>query len=143
MYRLKHRHLPACAVTALQHPLQHTASWAFNHPATLLLVCLRRYLLPPIIFYAGLSVKKKQFFRNFATISAFGILGTYVAFAVIALALYAVAQLPNSLNLSVRASLLTHAIVAEKAQLQCSGAVMHAVAAWSSPPCCDRCWSRC
>ncbi|KAK9803320.1 hypothetical protein WJX73_001939 [Symbiochloris irregularis] len=58
------------------------------------------YLLPPIIFYAGLSVKKKHFFRNFPTISAFGILGTYVAFAVIALALYAVAQLPNSLNLS-------------------------------------------
>lgn len=64
-------------------------------------MCPRRYLLPPIIFYAGLSVKKKHFFRNFPTISAFGILGTYVAFAVIALSLYVIAQLPNSLNLSV------------------------------------------
>ena len=60
-----------------------------------------RYLLPPIIFYAGLSVKKKQFFRNFATIASFGIFGTYVAFALIALVLYGLAQLPNVLNLSV------------------------------------------
>ena len=63
---------------------------------------LRRYLLPPIIFYAGLSVKKKQFFRNLGTIAAFGILGTYTAFALIALVLYGLAQLPNILNLSVR-----------------------------------------
>ncbi len=63
--------------------------------------CACRYLLPPIIFYAGLSVKKKQFFRNFATIASFGILGTYVAFALIALVLYGLAQLPNVLNLSV------------------------------------------
>ncbi|KAK9819478.1 hypothetical protein WJX81_001339, partial [Elliptochloris bilobata] len=58
------------------------------------------YLLPPIIFYAGLSVKKKQFFRNLGTIAAFGILGTYTAFALIALVLYGLAQLPNILNLS-------------------------------------------
>ena len=64
-------------------------------------VCTCRYLLPPIIFYAGLSVKKKQFFRNFGTIASFGILGTYVAFALIALVLYGLAQLPNVLNLSV------------------------------------------
>ena len=63
--------------------------------------CSCRYLLPPIIFYAGLSVKKKQFFRNFATIASFGILGTYAAFALIALVLYGLAQLPNVLNLSV------------------------------------------
>ncbi|CAL8467488.1 g7026 [Coccomyxa elongata] len=58
------------------------------------------YLLPPIIFYAGLSVKKKQFFRNFATIASFGIFGTYIAFALIALVLYGLAQLPNVLDLS-------------------------------------------
>ena len=46
-------------------------------------------------------MKKKQFFRNFGTIAAFGILGTYVAFALIALVLYGLAQLPNVLNLSV------------------------------------------
>ena len=63
---------------------------------------MHRYLLPPIIFYAGLSVKKKQFFRNFATIASFGIFGTYIAFALIALVLYGIAQLPNVLNLSVR-----------------------------------------
>lgn len=60
-----------------------------------------RYLLPPIIFYAGISVKKKQFFRNFASIAIFGVLGTYIAFAVIACVLYAFSKLPNVLNFSV------------------------------------------
>ncbi len=72
--------------------------------------CLYRYLLPPIIFYAGLSVKKKQFFRNFATIASFGIFGTYIAFALIALVLYGLAQLPNVLNLSVSAAFLPEAM---------------------------------
>ena len=60
-----------------------------------------RYLLPPIIFYAGISVKKKQFFRNFASIASFGVLGTYIAFAVIACVLYVFSKLPNILNFSV------------------------------------------
>ena len=60
-----------------------------------------RYLLPPIIFYAGISVKKKQFFRNFASIATFGVLGTYIAFAVIACVLYVFSKLPNVLNFSV------------------------------------------
>ena len=60
-----------------------------------------RYLLPPIIFYAGISVKKKQFFRNFASIATFGVLGTYIAFAVIAIVLYGFSKLPNVLNFSV------------------------------------------
>lgn len=46
------------------------------------------FFLPPIIFYAGLSVKKKHFFRNFFTIAGYGILGTYVCFAIISLGLY-------------------------------------------------------
>lgn len=58
------------------------------------------YLLPPIIFYAGISVKKKQFFRNFASIATFGVLGTYIAFAVIACVLYIFSKLPNVLNFS-------------------------------------------
>lgn len=64
-------------------------------------MCCCRYLLPPIIFYAGLSVKKKQFFRNFVSIASFGILGTYIAFAVIAYVLYGFSKLPNILTLPV------------------------------------------
>ena len=64
-------------------------------------VAFYRYLLPPIIFYAGISVKKKQFFRNFASIASFGVLGTYIAFAVIACVLYVFSKLPNILNFSV------------------------------------------
>ncbi|KAI3506687.1 hypothetical protein L1887_21250 [Cichorium endivia] len=41
------------------------------------------YLLPPIIFNAGFQVKKKQFFRNFMTITLFGAIGTLVSFAII------------------------------------------------------------
>jgi NhaP-type Na+/H+ or K+/H+ antiporter len=66
----------------------------------------RRYFLPPIIFYAGLSVKKKKFFRNFASIATLGILGTYILFAVIALGLFAISKLPNLLNLTVHIVML-------------------------------------
>ena len=65
----------------------------------LLLDC--RYLLPPIILYAGLSVKKKQFFRNVLTISAFGVLGTYIQFTIMALVLFGFSKLPNVLNFAV------------------------------------------
>ncbi|KAE8799864.1 vacuolar Na+/H+ antiporter [Hordeum vulgare] len=43
------------------------------------------YLLPPIIFNAGFQVKKKQFFRNFATIILFGAVGTLISFVIITL----------------------------------------------------------
>ncbi|BAF28734.1 sodium/hydrogen exchanger 1-like [Oryza sativa Japonica Group] len=43
------------------------------------------YLLPPIIFNAGFQVKKKQFFRNFMTITLFGAIGTLISFSVISL----------------------------------------------------------
>ncbi|KAK3137498.1 hypothetical protein QOZ80_5BG0453090 [Eleusine coracana subsp. coracana] len=43
------------------------------------------YLLPPIIFNAGFQVKKKQFFRNFITITLFGAVGTLVSFVIISL----------------------------------------------------------
>ncbi|XP_051131056.1 sodium/hydrogen exchanger 1-like [Andrographis paniculata] len=41
------------------------------------------YLLPPIIFNAGFQVKKKRFFKNFATISMFGAVGTVISFCII------------------------------------------------------------
>nr|BAG48260.1 vacuolar Na+/H+ antiporter [Zostera marina] len=41
------------------------------------------YLLPPIIFNAGFQVKKKQFFRNFMTITLFGAVGTLISFSII------------------------------------------------------------
>lgn len=47
-----------------------------------------RFLLPPIIFYAGLSVRKRHFFKEFLTISGFGIAGTYACFALLSLGLW-------------------------------------------------------
>nr|ABD62853.1 Na+/H+ antiporter [Hordeum vulgare] len=41
------------------------------------------YLLPPIIFNAGFQVKKKQFFRNFMTITLFAVVGTLISFSII------------------------------------------------------------
>ena len=52
-----------------------------------------RFFLPPIILYAGLSVRKKAFFRNLPTIASLGILGTYIAFAVIAFTLFGFSHL--------------------------------------------------
>lgn len=43
------------------------------------------YLLPPIIFNAGFQVKKKQFFRNFMTITLFGAVGTLISFTIISI----------------------------------------------------------
>ncbi|KAA8536937.1 hypothetical protein F0562_029415 [Nyssa sinensis] len=43
------------------------------------------YLLPPIIFNAGFQVKKKQFFRNFITITLFGAVGTLISCVIISL----------------------------------------------------------
>lgn len=54
-----------------------------------------RFFLPPIILYAGLSVRKKAFFRNLPTIASLGILGTYIAFAIIAFTLFGFSHLLN------------------------------------------------
>lgn len=53
------------------------------------------YLLPPIIFNAGFQVKKKQFFRNFATIMMFGAVGTLVSFTIISLGAIAIFERMN------------------------------------------------
>ena len=47
-------------------------------------------LLPPIIFEAGYSLKKKDFFANFWTISLFAVLGTIVSTLVIGFLVYVI-----------------------------------------------------
>ncbi|KAD3067187.1 hypothetical protein E3N88_35067 [Mikania micrantha] len=42
------------------------------------------YLLPPIIFNAGFSVKKKQFFHNFIPIMLFGVTGVFISTSIVA-----------------------------------------------------------
>ena len=49
-------------------------------------------LLPPIIFHAGYSMRKKAFFDNLGAILAFALLGTLISTAVIALTVYGFAQ---------------------------------------------------
>ncbi|XP_074314780.1 sodium/hydrogen exchanger 1-like [Silene latifolia] len=46
------------------------------------------YVLPPIIFNAGFEVRKKQFFRNFSTITLYGAIGTLISFGVISSGAY-------------------------------------------------------
>ncbi|KAK9823397.1 hypothetical protein WJX72_002484 [[Myrmecia] bisecta] len=58
------------------------------------------FFLPPIIFYAGLSVRKKAFFANFLTIGTMGILGTYIAFVVIACLLFAFSRISHFISLA-------------------------------------------
>ncbi|KAL6657143.1 hypothetical protein ACP70R_004923 [Stipagrostis hirtigluma subsp. patula] len=59
------------------------------------------YLLPPIIFNAGFQVKKKQFFRNFMTITLFGAVGTMISFFTISLGAIAIFSRMNIGTLDV------------------------------------------
>nr|AAP20432.1 Na+/H+ antiporter NHX5 [Zea mays subsp. mays] len=59
------------------------------------------YLLPPIIFIAGFQVKKKQFFRNFMTITLFGAVGTMISFFTISLGAIAIFSRMNIGTLDV------------------------------------------
>jgi NhaP-type Na+/H+ or K+/H+ antiporter len=59
------------------------------------------YLLPPIIFNAGFQVKKKQFFRNFITITLFGAVGTMISFFTISIGAIAIFSRMNIGTLDV------------------------------------------
>ena len=57
-------------------------------------------LLPPIIFNAGFTVKRRAFFKNFMTLALFGVVGTFLTAAIIAagalpLSLLQLLQLPS------------------------------------------------
>lgn len=60
------------------------------------------YLLPPIIFNAGFSVKKKEFFRNFIAIMLFGIVGVFISFAIISVGTWLLFPKLGLKNLPVR-----------------------------------------
>ena len=45
------------------------------------------YILPPIIFAAGYTLKKKNFIRQLATILSLGVFGTIIAMVIISLIL--------------------------------------------------------
>jgi sodium/hydrogen exchanger-like protein 6/7 len=53
-------------------------------------------ILPPIIFYAGYSLKRKYFFRNLGTILTFAIIGTTLSALLIGALMYCFVQLISS-----------------------------------------------
>ncbi|KAG0616148.1 hypothetical protein M758_5G093600 [Ceratodon purpureus] len=60
------------------------------------------YLLPPIIFNAGFSVKKKEFFRNFIAIMFFGVIGVFISFAIVSTGTWYFFSKLGLANLSIR-----------------------------------------
>lgn len=47
-----------------------------------------RYLLPPVIFYCGLSVEKSRFFIALPSILMYGVFGTLASFIIISVFMY-------------------------------------------------------
>lgn len=75
-----HIHTLPCVVTVNVglHQLCHTNT----HTR----VC--RYLLPPVIFYCGLSVEKSRFFLALPSILMYGVFGTLASFLFISVFMY-------------------------------------------------------
>lgn len=53
----------------------HGWAWRVHRSVSPAVQVFYNILIPPIVFYAGFSVKKKLFFKNLVTIAIFGILG--------------------------------------------------------------------
>lgn len=62
--------IDSACMCALWHSVSETSA------CTNVLQVFYNLLIPPIVFYAGFSVKKKLFFKNLVTIAIFGILGS-------------------------------------------------------------------
>jgi NhaP-type Na+/H+ or K+/H+ antiporter len=60
-----------------------------------------RYLLPPVIFYCGLSVEKSAFFANLPSILMAGVFGTLASFLIISIFLYGILGF-TAIKLTVR-----------------------------------------
>jgi NhaP-type Na+/H+ or K+/H+ antiporter len=59
-----------------------------------------RFLLPPVIFHAGLSVKRQLFMAHLVSILSFGVLGTVICFVLMSGGLFGLSQL-NMLRMEV------------------------------------------
>eukprot|EP00892_Ulva_mutabilis_P011532 jgi/Ulvmu1/8751/UM048_0005.1 len=62
-------------------------------------------LIPPIVFYAGFSVKKKLFFKNLVTIAIFGILGCNLTAGLLSAGIYPILKGLDIQSLHTRAPL--------------------------------------
>lgn len=99
--------LPISSVHPALCPAPDFTVWQQQQTGVTCVSCCR-FFLPPIIFSAGLSVRKKSFFRNFVSIASLGILGTYVALTFIVLTLLLYRKCFGFLNMQVNTAPCLH-----------------------------------